>query len=242
MASALLFFNKGHILMVKFRIKKMLQAAKFIGTGLATISLAGAGVGIGVVFAALILGVARNPSLKGQLFTYAILGFALSEATGLFKFNTHFYYLDYFLLLLDQLILLISQIAILINKRYNGNNYSYSSKNNQNNTRNFCTYTKLVNPKSNKKPSKSKTKNTIYPQNLPINKICVFDEKNNLVYTFDNNVQGCRTLTPNRSSRYSDVELGINKNIQYFLRVINKGTLTKTEVGSFYIYMNLGVF
>ena len=43
----------------------------------------GAGVGIGVVFGALILGVARNPSLRGQLFSYAILGFAFAEATGL---------------------------------------------------------------------------------------------------------------------------------------------------------------
>jgi len=41
-------------------------------------------VGIGVVFGALILGVARNPSLRGQLFSYAILGFAFAEATGLF--------------------------------------------------------------------------------------------------------------------------------------------------------------
>jgi len=40
----------------------------------------GAGVGIGVVFGALILGVARNPSLRGQLFSYAILGFAFAEA------------------------------------------------------------------------------------------------------------------------------------------------------------------
>lgn len=63
---------------------KMLQAAKIIGTGLATTGLIGAGVGIGVVFAALIIAVSRNPSLKGQLFTYAILGFAFAEATGLF--------------------------------------------------------------------------------------------------------------------------------------------------------------
>jgi F-type H+-transporting ATPase subunit c len=62
----------------------MTQAAKIIGTGLATTGLIGAGVGIGVVFGALILGVARNPSLRGQLFSYAILGFAFSEATGLF--------------------------------------------------------------------------------------------------------------------------------------------------------------
>jgi F-type H+-transporting ATPase subunit c len=63
----------------------MIQASKIIGTGLATTGLIGAGVGIGVVFGALILGVARNPSLKGQLFSYAILGFAFSEATGLSK-------------------------------------------------------------------------------------------------------------------------------------------------------------
>jgi F-type H+-transporting ATPase subunit c len=62
---------------------KMIQVAKIIGTGLATVGIAGAGVGIGIVFGALILGVSRNPSLKSQLFSYAILGFAFSEATGL---------------------------------------------------------------------------------------------------------------------------------------------------------------
>jgi F-type H+-transporting ATPase subunit c len=62
----------------------MIQAAKIIGTGLATTGLIGAGIGIGIVFGGLILGVSRNPSLQGQLFTYAILGFAFSEATGLF--------------------------------------------------------------------------------------------------------------------------------------------------------------
>merc|ERR1711973_363526 len=34
--------------------------------------------------AAMFIGYARNPSLKQQLFSYAILGFALSEAMGLF--------------------------------------------------------------------------------------------------------------------------------------------------------------
>ena len=42
------------------------------------------GAGIGSVFGSLIVGYARNPSLKQQLFSYAILGFALSEAMGLF--------------------------------------------------------------------------------------------------------------------------------------------------------------
>lgn len=45
---------------------------------------AGSGAGIGTVFGSLIIGYARNPSLKQQLFSYAILGFALSEAMGLF--------------------------------------------------------------------------------------------------------------------------------------------------------------
>nr|YP_004222755.1 ATP synthase F0 subunit c [Glaucocystis nostochinearum]ADW83127.1 ATP synthase F0 subunit c [Glaucocystis nostochinearum] len=62
----------------------MLQSAKLVGAGLATIALAGAGVGIGVVFGSLINSVARNPSLNDQLFKYAILGFALTEAIALF--------------------------------------------------------------------------------------------------------------------------------------------------------------
>ncbi|XP_006890473.1 PREDICTED: ATP synthase F(0) complex subunit C2, mitochondrial-like [Elephantulus edwardii] len=59
-------------------------AAKFIGAGAATVGAPGSGAGIGTVFGSLIIGYARNPSLKQQLFSYAILGLALSEAMGLF--------------------------------------------------------------------------------------------------------------------------------------------------------------
>ncbi|KAB0401850.1 hypothetical protein E2I00_010831 [Balaenoptera physalus] len=59
-------------------------AAKFIGAGAATVGVAGSGAGTGTVFGSLITGYARNLSLKQQLFSYAILGFALSEAMGLF--------------------------------------------------------------------------------------------------------------------------------------------------------------
>lgn len=62
----------------------LLKSAKLVGAGLATVSLAGAGVGIGVVFASLVMSVARNPSLTKQLFTYTLLGFALTEAIALF--------------------------------------------------------------------------------------------------------------------------------------------------------------
>jgi F-type H+-transporting ATPase subunit c len=61
----------------------VLTASKNVGAGLATIGLVGAGIGVGVVFGSLISGVARNPQMGQQLFSYAILGFALTEAVGL---------------------------------------------------------------------------------------------------------------------------------------------------------------
>ena len=63
----------------------LLQAAKQIGAGLATSGLAGAGVGIGVVFASLVIGTSRNPNLKDDLFKIAIFGFALTGAIALFS-------------------------------------------------------------------------------------------------------------------------------------------------------------
>ncbi len=68
----------------------ILSASKNIGAGMATIGLVGAGAGVGIVFAALMLAFSRNPSLKNEIFGYAILGFALSEATGLFSLMVAF--------------------------------------------------------------------------------------------------------------------------------------------------------
>ena len=62
----------------------LLQCSKLIGAGLATISLIGSGVGIGLVFSALILAISRNPLLTKQLFIWTVLGFALTEAIALF--------------------------------------------------------------------------------------------------------------------------------------------------------------
>uniref|UniRef100_A0A8D0BSA3 ATP synthase lipid-binding protein n=1 Tax=Salvator merianae TaxID=96440 RepID=A0A8D0BSA3_SALMN len=58
--------------------------AKFIDAGAATVGVAGSGAGFGMVFGSRIIGYTRNLSLKQQLFSNAILGFALSEAMGLF--------------------------------------------------------------------------------------------------------------------------------------------------------------
>jgi F-type H+-transporting ATPase subunit c len=61
-----------------------LQSSKFIGAGLATISVAGSGIGIGLIFQGLLLSLSVNPKLEKQLFVYTILGFALTEAIALF--------------------------------------------------------------------------------------------------------------------------------------------------------------
>jgi F-type H+-transporting ATPase subunit c len=61
-----------------------LASAKQIGAGLAVIGLAGAGVGIGNIFAALVSSIARNPSARDNVFGLAILGFALTEAVALY--------------------------------------------------------------------------------------------------------------------------------------------------------------
>lgn len=65
----------------------LVKSAKLIGAGAATISLVGAGTGVGIVFASLVMSIARNPALLKQLFTYALLGFALTEKNRSFWFN-----------------------------------------------------------------------------------------------------------------------------------------------------------
>jgi F-type H+-transporting ATPase subunit c len=51
-----------------------------VGYGLAAI---GPGIGIGLIFAAYINGVARQPEAQGRLQTIAFIGFALAEALAI---------------------------------------------------------------------------------------------------------------------------------------------------------------
>ena len=62
----------------------LLISSKVIAAGLATISIAGSGIGIGCIFGCFLLSLAWNPSLKSELFSNALLGFALCEAIALF--------------------------------------------------------------------------------------------------------------------------------------------------------------
>lgn len=64
--------------------------SKTIGAGLATFGLAGAGVGIGFVFGSFLKSLARNPGLQKELFAFALLGFALTEAIALFSLMMSF--------------------------------------------------------------------------------------------------------------------------------------------------------
>ncbi len=68
----------------------LITAAKLIGGGLATLALAGAGAGIGNIFGSLLIAIARNPNEKDELFRFAILGFALTEAIALFALRRAF--------------------------------------------------------------------------------------------------------------------------------------------------------
>jgi len=80
--SSSLFIHRG--VQTSSVLRDIDTAAKFIGAGAATVGVAGSGAGIGSVFGSFVIAFARNPSIKAQLFSYAILGFALSEAMGLF--------------------------------------------------------------------------------------------------------------------------------------------------------------
>lgn len=63
--------------------ESLVQSFKLIGAGLATIALAGVGIGIGLIFASLVQAYGQNPYAE-KLFIYALLGFALTEAVALF--------------------------------------------------------------------------------------------------------------------------------------------------------------
>jgi F0F1-type ATP synthase membrane subunit c/vacuolar-type H+-ATPase subunit K len=68
----------------------LLTAAQKVGAGLAAIGLIGPGIGIGLIFAGLLYGISRNPNLRQELFSIAILGFALTEAIALFALMISF--------------------------------------------------------------------------------------------------------------------------------------------------------
>lgn len=63
--------------------KFLAEGLKFVGVGLTAFGFLGAALGVGKIFAALLEGIARNPSAKNQLMTPAFIGAAFAEFMGL---------------------------------------------------------------------------------------------------------------------------------------------------------------
>ncbi len=60
-------------------------AAKYIGAGLSTIGIAGSAIGLGSIFGNYLSSAVRNPSAADGQFGRLILGFAVTEALGIFS-------------------------------------------------------------------------------------------------------------------------------------------------------------
>lgn len=63
--------------------KYLAEGLKFVGVGLCALGFLGAALGVGKIFAALLEGIARNPSAKSALMTPAFIGAAFAEFMGL---------------------------------------------------------------------------------------------------------------------------------------------------------------
>ncbi|GJM03320.1 MAG: F0F1 ATP synthase subunit C [Rhodomicrobium sp.] len=61
------------------------DAARYIGAGIACLGMGGAGIGLGLIFGNYLAGALRNPSAAAGQFTNLLLGFALTEALGIFS-------------------------------------------------------------------------------------------------------------------------------------------------------------
>ena len=57
---------------------------RVVGAGLAAVGLAGAAMGIGKLFSSHVAGITGNPASEKKVLPVAMLGFALTEAAGLF--------------------------------------------------------------------------------------------------------------------------------------------------------------
>ena len=62
------------------------EAIKFVGVGLATIGMAGAGIGVGNIFGKFMEGALRNPTAAAGQIGNLFVGAALVEALGILAF------------------------------------------------------------------------------------------------------------------------------------------------------------
>ncbi len=59
------------------------EAAKYIGAGIAVLGLIGAGIGLGILFSNIVSSLARNPNAAPHISGFAWVGIGIVELTGL---------------------------------------------------------------------------------------------------------------------------------------------------------------
>ena len=60
------------------------EAMKLLGAGLAAVGMVGPGIGIGILGAAALNAIGRNPEARGVILTNMILGIAFAEAVAIY--------------------------------------------------------------------------------------------------------------------------------------------------------------
>lgn len=63
-----------------------IASLKFIGMGLAALGMAGAAIGVGMIFGNAAQGIARNPSAEAKIRGISIFGVVFAEFMGLLSF------------------------------------------------------------------------------------------------------------------------------------------------------------
>lgn len=71
---------------------EMVQAYKFLAAGLSTLGAIGAAIGVGMIFAAGINGIARNPGAEAKIRPLVMLGMALAEGLGIISLVIGLYF------------------------------------------------------------------------------------------------------------------------------------------------------
>lgn len=60
----------------------ILLGFRYLASSIPLISLAGVGVGVGLIFSFLLLSISRNPVLSNTLIRWSFIGFSLVEVSG----------------------------------------------------------------------------------------------------------------------------------------------------------------
>ena len=60
----------------------ILLGLRYLAASVPLFSFIGVGIGVGIIFGFLLLGISRNPSISNSLIRWAFIGFSLVEVSG----------------------------------------------------------------------------------------------------------------------------------------------------------------